>query len=271
MGGTDSGPTTRVVPISEGLGLADIEVVWGAAPPGETRARAMVRTPRGVQGEVEFHRRALTETERAVGTVAAVFTGRVMVGKTVRITVTVTVDGPAGHVELPAVTAALALDADARTPDWAKGAVWYQIMPERFRNGNSGNDPTAARQPGVFAKRWNSAWHEVEVDELEAVRAETYLGGPARRAAQGERDPLDQVATRRHYGGDLQGVSEKLGELKAFGVDAIYLTPVFRAPSLHKYDAADYRHIDDALGHPGSEPPTRWHEPWETHDRRSRR
>ncbi|MGH7133617.1 MAG: alpha-amylase family glycosyl hydrolase [Phycisphaerales bacterium] len=266
MGDTAGGPTTRVVPISEGLGLADIEVVWETAPLGETRARATVTKPSGDTYEVDLRRRPLNEMERAAGGVAAVFTGRTMVGKAERITVTVFVDGPAGRAELPAVTTALTMDPDVRTPDWAKGAVWYQIMPERFRNGNTGNDPTPARQPGVFAKRWNSAWHEVEVDELEAARAEAVLGGPARRAAQGERDPLDQVATRRRYGGDLQGVTEKLGELKAFGVDAIYLTPIFRAPSLHKYDAADYRHIDGALGHPGSDPPMRWHEPWETHD-----
>ncbi|MGL4790485.1 MAG: glycoside hydrolase family 13 protein, partial [Anaerotignaceae bacterium] len=53
---------------------------------------------------------------------------------------------------------------------------------------------------------------------------------------------------RNFYGGDLQGVMEKLEYLKKLGVDAIYFNPIFVSPSNHKYDIQDYDHIDPHLG-----------------------
>jgi cyclomaltodextrinase / maltogenic alpha-amylase / neopullulanase len=53
---------------------------------------------------------------------------------------------------------------------------------------------------------------------------------------------------RRRYGGDLEGILEKLDYLQEFGINAIYLNPVFEAPSLHKYDAATYHHVDPYFG-----------------------
>ncbi|MWT69077.1 alpha-amylase family glycosyl hydrolase, partial [Escherichia coli] len=50
------------------------------------------------------------------------------------------------------------------------------------------------------------------------------------------------------YGGDLDGISEKLPYLKKLGVTALYLNPVFKAPSVHKYDTQDYRHVDEQFG-----------------------
>ncbi len=138
------------------------------------------------------------------------------------------------------------------TPDWAKGAVWYQILPERFRNGEPANDP---RDPSTFLVPWSADWSSVSANELEAARAR----GPRTdrtfdpRAA-GDHRTLLSVIYERRYGGDLQGVSEKLADLADLGVDAIYLCPVFSAPSLHKYDAADFRHIDDHLAAPGPPP-----------------
>jgi glycosidase len=49
----------------------------------------------------------------------------------------------------------------------------------------------------------------------------------------------------RHYGGDIQGIQEELPYLRSLGVTCIYLNPVFKSPSIHKYDTADYRHVDD--------------------------
>jgi glycosidase len=79
------------------------------------------------------------------------------------------------------------------------------------------------------------------------------------RIAREGRDPdrrkrgggdLYKVVFDRRYGGDLQGVVQKLDDLKALGVTALYLNPIFQARSLHKYDASDFRHIDSALGNP---------------------
>ena len=71
---------------------------------------------------------------------------------------------------------------------------------------------------------------------------------PDRRQRSG--DDLYKVVFDRRYGGDLQGVVEKLDDLQDLGVTAIYLNPIFQARSMHKYDASDYRHIDSALGNP---------------------
>ena len=93
-----------------------------------------------------------------------------------------------------------------RAPDWASEQVYYQIFPERFRNGEASNDP-----PG--AERW---------------------GAPP---------------TRENFqGGDLRGIIEKLGYIRDLGATCLYLTPIFKAPSNHKYDTVDYFDIDPAFG-----------------------
>lgn len=130
------------------------------------------------------------------------------------------------------------------TPEWAKHAIWYQIFPERFSNGDPANDPTVKDIIGADPQErpvaweihpWNSDWYELQ--EYEKVNAELE-GNP----------PLWKHLLRRRYGGDIQGIINKLGYLKDLGINAIYLNPVFDAPSLHKYDGASYHHIDPNFG-----------------------
>ena len=103
------------------------------------------------------------------------------------------------------------------TPDWAKGAVMYQILVDRFRNGAPEND--------VLTDEYSYIHQHVErVDDWYAL----------------PKDP----DVRRFYGGDLPGVMEKLDYLKHLGVEAIYFNPLFVSPSNHKYDIQDYDHID---------------------------
>ncbi len=121
------------------------------------------------------------------------------------------------------------------TPDWAKDAVWYQIFPERFRNGAPQSDPRpedfADRPiPGWRIRPWGMEWYAR--DAWETAKSPKYW---------------DTVFDRR-LGGDLVGVREKLPYLRDLGVTAIYLNPVFQAASLHKYDATCYHHIDPTLG-----------------------
>lgn len=112
------------------------------------------------------------------------------------------------------------------TPDWAKSAVWYQVFPERFRNGDASNDP-------VNTKPWRSDWWATL--EGETPGAENFYEGAG------------NVWWRR-YGGDIQGVREALPYLRELGVNAIYFNPVFEGRSMHKYDTSDFRHIDDNFG-----------------------
>ena len=118
------------------------------------------------------------------------------------------------------------LTPDVKTPDWAKNVVWYQIMLDRWRNGNPDNDPDNAPVPP-----WTWDWFKPFTAE--------------------EKRDFYAAVLDRIYGGDLQGMMESLDYLEELGVTGIYLNPVFEAPSHHKYDTADYRHIDDHFGFRG--------------------
>lgn len=120
-------------------------------------------------------------------------------------------------------------------PDWAKDAVWYQIFPERFRNGDPTNDPTR-KELQLGTERdweispWTSDWYQLQPWE-----------------ASHNKNFYNNVFERR-YGGDMQGIIDKLDYLARLGITAIYLNPVFEAYSLHKYDASTYHHIDNNFG-----------------------
>ncbi|WMS92277.1 glycoside hydrolase family 13 protein [Pseudoalteromonas sp. HL-AS1] len=152
----------------------------------------------------------------------------------------------AASVNVYAATALSSTSADTAefVPQWAKKAVWYQIFPERFRNGDLTNDPTVddikgadPRQPPVQWRvhPWGSDWYELQDYER------------ANQQANNE-TAISTHLLRRRYGGDLQGIIDKLDYLADLGINAIYLNPVFDAPSLHKYDAASYHHIDPNFG-----------------------
>lgn len=107
------------------------------------------------------------------------------------------------------------------TPDWAKGAVFYQIYVDRFCNGDHTND--------VLSNEY------------------CYIGQPVRRIEDWNKYP-DNMDVGNFYGGDLQGVINKLDYLKNLGVDVIYLNPIFVSPSNHKYDIQDYDYVDPHFG-----------------------
>ncbi len=126
----------------------------------------------------------------------------------------------------------------SRVPAWAKDAVWYQIFPERFNNGDKSNDPSPIDiiqgwpydvPEGWQTIPWTSDWYKLQTWENNGHGFYWNAG------------------TRR-YGGDLQGVIDKLDYLKDLGITAIYFNPVFESPSLHKYDATFYHHIDNNFG-----------------------
>ena len=107
------------------------------------------------------------------------------------------------------------------TPDWAKGAVMYQIFVDRFCNGDESND----------------------VQTCEYV----YIGRPVNRVEDWGKNPTT-MDVGCFYGGDLKGVWEKLDYIQGLGVEVIYLNPIFVSPSNHKYDIQDYEHIDPHFG-----------------------
>ena len=110
---------------------------------------------------------------------------------------------------------------DFSVPEWAKGAVFYQIFVDRFCNGDPSNDVLD---------------NEYYYIDQSSRHVENWNENPA----------LMDVAN--FHGGDLQGVIDKLDYLKDLGVDVIYLNPIFVSPSSHKYDIQDYDYVDPHFG-----------------------
>lgn len=107
------------------------------------------------------------------------------------------------------------------TPDWAKGAVMYQIFVDRFYNGDKTND--------------------VENNEY------VYINDYTKKVDNWFKYPA-QMGVREFYGGDLQGVLDKMDYLQELGIEALYFNPLFVSPSNHKYDIQDYDYIDPHIG-----------------------
>ncbi len=125
-------------------------------------------------------------------------------------------------------------------PEWAKHAIWYQIFVERFRNGDTSNDPTREDIQGTYPDfvpenwtitAWQQDWH----------KADDYFKNSKLK------DKWNNLQLRR-YGGDLQGVIDKVAYLKDLGINAVYFNPLNDSPSLHKYDPRSWRHIDRNFG-----------------------
>ncbi|MBX2997727.1 MAG: pullulanase-type alpha-1,6-glucosidase [Caldilineaceae bacterium] len=153
-------------------------------------------------------------------------------------------DGGAGNVSdvapPPGIRAAWDIYtyfADFEAPDWAKNAVIYQIFPDRFRNGRVENDPTAddwfypeERGRAFPIAPWNTIVPDPQPNDPGA--------NPAWYATWNS----------TFYGGDLQGILEKLDYLQELGVTALYLNPIFESPSNHRYDGRSFDQVDPRLG-----------------------
>ena len=122
-------------------------------------------------------------------------------------------------------------------PAWMQKGVVYQIFPDRFRDGNPANDPTAGRffygANSAIVRSNNAAWNSTMCDPRNVVSP-----------------TCSQHYSDNFYGGDLAGITEKInaGYFDNLGVSVLYLNPIFKSPSNHKYDTADYLQIDPDFG-----------------------
>ncbi|MBE5744227.1 MAG: glycoside hydrolase family 13 protein [Clostridiales bacterium] len=105
-----------------------------------------------------------------------------------------------------------------KTPDWLKGGVIYQIFPDRFNR---------SKKIKLKAKPNMKKWGEMP-DFLP--------------------DENGKILNNDFYGGNFLGIEEKLPYLKELGVTAIYLNPISKSYSNHRYDTSDYLSFDDLLG-----------------------
>ena len=130
-------------------------------------------------------------------------------------------------------------DKDYKTPDWMKEAVVYQILTDRFNNGDKSNDTAKENARGNEPIEYHDSWSslpdnprlgETGADDIDGA----YLG--------------DSIWSNDFFGGDIKGIQEKLDYLQGLGVNTIYLNPISMAGSNHKYDATDYKALDSMFG-----------------------
>jgi alpha-glucosidase len=113
--------------------------------------------------------------------------------------------------------------ANYHDPAWVQQSVFYQIFPDRFYDGDPSNN--------------------VRTGEYDCH------GQPVIARAWGERPrPHSESGACEFYGGDLQGIAQKLDYLQDLGITALYLTPIFTSPTNHKYDVVDYKEVDPHFG-----------------------
>ena len=124
-------------------------------------------------------------------------------------------------------------------PAWAQDAVWYVVQPDRFRNGDPRNDPKVADLRGAWPydvprdwrlSPWTADWYKLQ--PWEKATGRTFY----------------EVAPMRRFGGDLQGILERLDHIQGLGVTALVLNPIFEAPSASRRDTAALHHVDNNLG-----------------------
>ena len=123
------------------------------------------------------------------------------------------------------------------TPDWVKNGVMYQIFPDRFRDGNPANNPSAGE---FFYGNFDTIYRSNGTDW------NSHICDP--RNVVGSSATCSGKWSQNFYGGDLQGIIDQLPYLNNLGVTVLYLNPIFFSPSNHKYDTIDFKRIDPRFG-----------------------
>lgn len=144
-------------------------------------------------------------------------------------------------------------------PNWAKEAIWYNIFPDRFYNGNHYNNPIF-NEFGPEAFKPNILHEQNFVEEYKWEKSNNVISHFDRNRwtsdfreqtiweKLGEREIDYSLKYARMYGGDLQGIKEKIPYMKELGINAVWLNPVFFSYQNHKYGANDFRHISPDFG-----------------------
>lgn len=157
-------------------------------------------------------------------------------------------DGGTGRVYRESIDSSWQIDVydpAFTTPEWTRGAVVYQIFPDRFFNGDPSNDPSPDATPGASgtdAFRYGDVYGNPVLVKDWTDLPEGYCR--AYQAGSCSEEPLG----RDFFGGDLAGITAKLDDLAELGVTVLYLNPIFAAPSNHRYDTSSYDVIDPDLG-----------------------
>lgn len=143
-------------------------------------------------------------------------------------------------------------------PYWSREAIWYNIFPERFYNGDNYNDPIF-NEFGPNQFKVNNNYETKFIKEYKWSKNEFNPKFERNRWCSDFNERKDwevhiennvnySIKYARMYGGDLKGIKEKIPYLKELGITAIWLNPVFYSYQNHKYGANDFRHISPDFG-----------------------
>lgn len=148
--------------------------------------------------------------------------------------------GPLGTIRYYTVNV---YDENFVTPEWFKNAVVYQIFPDRFFNGDTENDYLQKLARGFDPYEFYENWYSIpENPRMEAENLDEYIENGGTEG--------DRIWTNEMYGGDLNGIKDKLDYLQALGVTVLYLNPISESVSNHRYDTSNYKGLDRLLGSP---------------------
>ena len=125
------------------------------------------------------------------------------------------------YEEAPRAYQITVYNEDYRTPEWFSGSVMYQIFPDRFYNAEA---EFLGKRQDIIKRNWG---------DTPFYKAEQFGG---------------KYLANDFFGGNLKGITEKLSYIAELGIDVIYLNPIFKAYSNHRYDTGDYMEIDETLG-----------------------
>jgi glycosidase len=128
----------------------------------------------------------------------------------------------------------------SHVPQWSRQAIWYQIFPERFRNGDTKNDPKKEDIVGTYPDQIPDNWKTTPWEQDWYKKDDWFKNSNLT-------NEWDKLQLRR-FGGDIQGIIDELDYLKDLGINAIYLNPINDSPSLHKYDPRTWHHVDVNFG-----------------------
>ncbi len=123
---------------------------------------------------------------------------------------------------------------------WMQDAVVYQVFPDRFRNGRTGNDPTGEENRYGFPPE--------PLDQIVVKEWSELPEGYCRYYVNPAEPCTEQPRGRDYFGGDLIGLRQQLPYLNGSGIKVIYLNPIFEAGSNHNYDTRDYEYINQFFG-----------------------
>lgn len=140
-------------------------------------------------------------------------------------------------------------DPKFSTPEWSKNGIMYQVFPDRFHNGDPRNDLRTGAE-AEYHDGYLGKTVRIPLRGKGNVMLNANWDEPVTAWGKTDASACDYIDGRRFYGGDLQGILDKLDHFESLGVTVLYLNPIFPSPTTHRYDPVSFHGVDPRLGTP---------------------